>query len=270
MGHGLGGVERRGGSPFPEPRSPMIEMGSGNSSGEMHYITKYGGRGQAGLGGYGDRGGVTGMGGLASMRGPAGVGGYGNMGGLEAYSVVNQLGVMEGLGGGLHGSGGTMEGLGDGVMFGRGSMHSFQDHPYGSPLMGHHGPPSHNGFESNEGLGMGRIVTPHISRHNQQGRGQSYPFIGMGLDPRSRAASIRSGGSVRGMEMARFDVDGGLGGHPSNYRSPYVEDYESQIDDYERRMQGMAHIDEIGLGDGLMYPASLQDFKYLDFSRGLR
>ena len=59
--------------------------------------------------------------------------------------------------------------------------------------------------------------------------------------PGSPASSIRSGRFGRGMQLVPR-MAGGLG----NYRSPYVEDYESEVDEYERALQEQFWLGQAG------------------------
>lgn len=82
------------------------------------------------------------------------------------------------------------------------------------------------GLNSRENLLRGRGVPMQMS----------VPFSPL----RSGAASIRSGRSGRGMEnvpMMAAGLGGFGGGGLGNYRPPYVEDYESEIDELERAMR---------------------------------
>jgi hypothetical protein len=62
------------------------------------------------------------------------------------------------------------------------------------------------------------------------------------------------------MELARMAIGRGL----SNYRPPYVEDYESEYDEMERLRDEMHLINFLERGGGMMHPGMFGDYMYGD------
>ena len=98
----------------------------------------------------------------------------------------------------------------------------------------------------NQLLGLGgqrqlAMMSPLASRENLLVVRAPLLPDGLGIGMRSRPASLRfPAGSVRGMELAR------LPGRVSNYRAPYVEDWESEFEAEMERLEVMDYIDRAG------------------------
>ena len=162
------------------------------------------------------------------------------MGGLGTLGGLGPMGGLGGLGG-LRPMGGLPDrpfgrsGLGVGGLGGRGLAFDRASN-LRSPMLGPR-------LLTNEPFGLGGqrrhgMMSPLASRENLLGGRASLLPDGLWVGMRSQPASLRSpAGSVRGMELARFP------GRASNYRAPYVEDWESEFEAEMERLEIMDYID---------------------------